>query len=260
MLLSSGPAAAGWPKPAGGESASGDPEVLFTFDDGPHEKHTAAILDTLDRHGVKAIFFWVGWRISKGKRAATRRALVERAVREGHLVANHTISHPNLCQIKAKQAAEEIDENSRVYEEVSGLPLLLFRAPYGAYCKRLVRMLGDRHIDHMHWDIDPQEWSHHDAKRTANFVTGKLKHLKGRAIVILHDTHRVTVRALPKILTWIEEENERRRKSGKKRPIRIISGSDLVGERLATKVLGWAADSSMTSVIRLERVLERLVP
>lgn len=259
--LGAGTARAGWPTPAGGESASGDPEVLFTFDDGPHEKHTAAILDELGRRGIKAVFFWVGWRITKGGGQAQERVrLVQRAVREGHLVANHTISHPNLCLIKPEQAAYEIDDNIRVFEAASGLPILLFRAPYGAHCKRLKHMLAERSLVHMHWDIDPQEWSDHDSKRTARVITRKLERLEGRAIVIMHDTHKVTVNALPKILDWIEEENERRKKKGDKRLIRIINGSDLVLERPDARTLERVVEAGMRSADHLTAVLDRLVP
>ncbi|MEM9489054.1 MAG: polysaccharide deacetylase family protein, partial [Myxococcota bacterium] len=184
-LVLPGNAAARWPTPAGGPSASGDPEVLFTFDDGPHGKHTPAVLDELAKRGATAIFFWVSWRLNHGD-VAVNREIVLRTVREGHLVANHTINHPNLCTISEAEAAVEIDGNGAEFERATGLPMLLFRAPYGAHCKRLERMLADRSLEHIHWDIDPQEWRHHNTTRTANFIIITLKRLDGRAIVSLH--------------------------------------------------------------------------
>lgn len=252
--------ARGWPTPAAGSSASGDPEVVFTFDDGPHEKHTAAILDELGKRHIQAIFFWVGRRISSGSRMDDRIALVRRAVREGHLIANHTITHPDLCLIDTAAAELEIDENIRLYEHASGLPMLLFRAPYGAYCKRLKRMLGDRSLRHLHWDIDPQEWDHHDPKRAARYVTAKLARLDGRAVVLMHDTHAVTRRALPIILDWIEEENERRSASGKGRPIRIIDASELVIESMDIPAIVWARDAAKAPALRISAALSRLIP
>jgi peptidoglycan/xylan/chitin deacetylase (PgdA/CDA1 family) len=260
LLLGAGHAQARWPTPAGGKSASGDPEVLFTFDDGPHEKHSTAILDELDRRGIRAIFFWVGRRLDKGSQIERRREVVERAVRDGHLIANHTFSHANLCSVPAEQAAQEIDSNIRLYETVTGMPMLLFRAPYGAHCKRLERMLSERALGHMHWDIDPQEWTDHDPERTARYIIKRLESLEGRAIVILHDIHVVTVRALPRILDWIEKENARRAQRGGKRPIRIISGSDLVIEQLQTALWSWAADATRSSAVRVQAAFDRLVP
>jgi peptidoglycan/xylan/chitin deacetylase (PgdA/CDA1 family) len=261
LVSSSGPAQARWPTPAAGQSASGAPEVLFTFDDGPHETYTAEVLDTLKAHGVHAIFFWVGRRVApQGEKVDERRDLIHRAVREGHLVANHTVSHPNLCQIESAQAAHEIDANVLIFEEASGLPMLLFRAPYGAHCKRLEQMLADRSLAHMHWDIDPQEWSDHDAKRTAKYITNRLARLEGRAIVILHDTHKVTAKALPMVLEWLEEENTRRRERGDKPPIRILSGSDLIIERMDRGMLTWAEENTRVAAVRFEAAVSRLIP
>lgn len=261
LAWSAGSAQARWPTPAGGGSASGAPEVLFTFDDGPHERYTAEILDTLAQHGVRAIFFWVGRRVAtKGAKVDERRELVRRAVREGHLVANHTLTHPNLCQIESDQAAEEIDDNVRIFEEASGLPMLLFRAPYGAHCKRLEQMLAERSLAHMHWDIDPQEWTDHDAKRTAKYIIDRLAKLEGRAIVILHDTQKVSASALPRVLEWLDEENARRAEEGDKPVIRVLSGSDLIVERMERDMLAWAADSSLVAARRFETALARLIP
>ena len=239
---------------------SGDPEVLFTFDDGPHETHTASVLDTLREHDIQAVFFWVGRRVKGGKKVSERQELVRRAVRERHLVANHTLTHPDLCQIKAAEAATEIDDNARIYQELSGLPQVLFRTPYGARCKRLKRMLAERALDHMHWDIDPQEWSDHDAERTAKYVIRRLDKLTGRAIVIMHDTHKVTARALPKILKWLSKENERRQETEHERPIRILSGSELVLERLHSSVWTWALGASATRAREIRSTLVRLIP
>lgn len=250
----------GWSKPAGGPSASGGPEVILTFDDGPHRDYTATILDELERRNLKAIFFWVGHRVTKGGRIDEQIDLVHRAVREGHLIANHTINHVNLCLVKPREAEAEIDENTRIYEELSGLPILLFRSPYGARCRRLIQLLQERSMAHMHWDIDPREWMHHDADQVTRYVIGKLKRLEGRAVVLMHDTKMASARALPEILDWIDEENERRRKSGKKPPIRILSGSDLMAEQLDPAVPAWLANTMERSVTSFTATLNRLLP
>ena len=90
--------------PALGPSSSGGPEVVFTFEDGPHEEHTSPILDALAQHGVSAIFFVTGWRIAgTSKNADTRRALLARTVRERHTIGNHTVHHAHMCTIKREK-------------------------------------------------------------------------------------------------------------------------------------------------------------
>lgn len=250
----------GWPKPAGGASASGGPEIILTFDDGPHREYTATILDELKRRGLQAIFFWVGHRVTKGGHTNQQIELVHRAVREGHLIANHTINHANLCLVKPAEAELEIDENTRIYEELSGLPILLFRSPYGARCRRLMKILDERSLAHLHWDIDPREWMHHDSDEVTRYVIAKLKHLDGRAVVLMHDTKAASARALPRILDWIDKENERRRKRGDKPPIRILSGSDLMVERLDPAVPDWFAGAVDRSMLTITSTLGRLLP
>jgi peptidoglycan/xylan/chitin deacetylase (PgdA/CDA1 family) len=233
-----------WPQPAAGPSASGDPEVVFTFDDGPHETYTAEILDELARRRIHAIFFWVGHRVEDTRRGYDkRRELVARAIREGHIVANHTVTHAHMCLVPEEQAAQEIDLNRHMYEALTGMPVMLFRTPYGARCARLEKLLADRGLGHFHWDIDPQEWKFHSAERTFQYVTKKLSKLRGRAVLLLHDTKKTTANALPRILDWIDAENVRRRAAGE-RPLRILAGEDVVAERLPAGLLGWLRDTS----------------
>ena len=249
MIMGPTPALARWPTPAGGESTSGAPEILLTFDDGPHEKYTPRILDALAQYRVRAVFFWVGHRIRRtGRRSQMRQELVGRAIREGHLIANHTINHVHLCKVSRNQAEREIDGNARLYEDATGLPMILFRAPYGDHCRRLLRMLSDRQLEHLHWDIDAREWRDRDGKYAANRVIRKLQKLQGRAIILFHDTKAATPIAVPLVLQWIVQENRRRHEENQPQ-IRILNGSDFVAERFQNTLMHWfkAATSTMTN-------------
>jgi peptidoglycan-N-acetylglucosamine deacetylase len=259
-LVAPGEVRAGWPRPAAGESQSGDPEVIFTFDDGPHEKWSAYILDVLAAHKVSAIFYWVGHRVEGRRRAVKkrRRALVDRAVRDGHLIGNHTVNHVHLCH-SGTDAAAEIDHNHSLYEDLTALPIILFRTPYGDKCRKLVALLGERGLTHLHWDIDPREYNGLTAEGTAQYVIGRLKRLRGRAVVLMHDTKGASARALPAILNWIEAENARRQRTGK-RPIRILSGSDLVVESGRGPLWLWGTDTAEAARGWLGRSVVRLVP
>ena len=250
-----------WPRPAGGASASGNPELLLTFDDGPHEKYTRRILDTLDEHGLQAIFFWTGHRVLKERRGLDERlALVERAVSSGHLVGNHTISHAKLCALPKKAAEREIDEAGRVFEGLTNLPMILFRAPYGSRCKRLDKMLSERALNHLHWDMDPQEFRHHSVATTVAYVARKLRRLQDgqRAVLLMHDTQPTSARALPKILAWIQKENAKREKRGRL-PIRIIPASSWVAETQALPLVTWGRDSVLAGSRALRVAARKLM-
>lgn len=257
------PAYAGkWPHPAAGDSASGDPEVLLTFDDGPHEKYTPIILDALRKRGLQAIFFWTGARINAdGAKRGERLEIMEQAVRDGHLIGNHTYSHAKLCVVSKSEAAREIDRTQEIYSQLLRMPFSLFRVPYGARCKRLDRILSERNIEHLHWDLDPQEFLHHSSDIAFAYVSRKLRRLKDgkRAVLLMHDTKPATARAIPKILRWIDEENSRRISKGR-RPIRIISASNWYEEKYPAPLFRWAQVSGRNASNRLLRALATLVP
>ncbi len=248
-----------WPRPAAGDSASGQPELILTFDDGPHEEYTPKILAELDRRGLKATFFWVGHRVTGSRRNVhKRRAIARQAVRDGHLVGNHTINHAQLCQGTREIAEWEIDENERIWRKLIGMPLRWFRVPYGARCDRVHDMLAERGLTHFHWDMDPQEWEHHDLDVTVEYVQRKLRSLRGRGVLLLHDTKGITVHALPIILDWIDDENERRIKRDRK-PIKIVSYVELAREQLAPG-MDDLLDSTLADVLDFAGTIGSLIP
>jgi len=234
--------AKGWPTPAAGPSLSGDPEIIFTFDDGPSPTTTPKVLDTLAKYKVKAIFFLVGEMAgSENKKIAP---IVKRILDEGHVIANHTHEHKDLCRGKTSDeaAAKDIDHGKATIEKVAGVNTFWFRAPYGVRCDRLDGMLAERHIQHFHWDLDPQEWKHDDAKKAFSYVTGALAKSSSRNVLLMHDIKKATVESLPQILEWIEAENARREVSHKRR-IRIIGAPELAAERFPAELRTWAADA-----------------
>ncbi|MEO7095223.1 MAG: polysaccharide deacetylase family protein [Polyangiales bacterium] len=242
LLAISGTAAAkGWPTPAAGESASGDPEILFTFDDGPSPTTTPKILDTLAKYKIHAVFFMVGEMVDGGNKKVP--AIVQRILREGHVIANHTMHHKDLCRVKQDEtAAADIDDGREAIEAISGLHLAWFRTPYGSRCKRVEDLLAERGLIHFHWDLDPQEWKHNDAKKAFDYVTGSLARSSDRNVLLMHDIKTATVKALPEILEWIAAENVRRAES-KKRPIRIVQAPMYAAEQLPKGFAAWALDA-----------------
>lgn len=230
--------AKGWPTPAAGPTMTGDPELIFTFDDGPNKDLTPLVLDTLAKHQIKAVFFLVGEMAAQPQAPA----ILERMLREGHILANHTMTHQDLCRVKdPERAAQEIDNGKAVIEKAAGTQLRWFRTPYGVRCDRLDQMLGERGITHFHWDLDPQEWKHGNKKKTVEYVTKQIGRMTGRNVLLMHDIKKATVEALPEILDFIEAENARRKETRRRR-IRIIQPWELAAERLPAGTLEWLSE------------------
>jgi peptidoglycan/xylan/chitin deacetylase (PgdA/CDA1 family) len=241
LVSAGGAAARPWPTPAAGDSASGGPEVLFTFDDGPNPRTTPLVLDTLARHHVHAVFFMVGEMAGVGTPRV--RAIIERVLREGHVIATHTMKHHDLCRVSEAAAVRDLDDGKATVEQAAGVPTAWFRVPFGARCDRLERMLAERQLTHFHWDLDPQEWKHGDAAKAVRYVTGELGRAHGRNVLLMHDIKQATVKALPQILDWIDAENARREKAHRK-PIRIVQAPALAVERLPRGLGAWLRDAT----------------
>ena len=208
------------------------PELLFTFDDGPALDKTPKVLDLLDAHGIKAVFFVNGWHFQGNKASDEKsRELLREIQRRGHAVGNHTVHHYFLCgHVYAKRAPQEIEENAALIARAIGIRPDLFRTPYGAHCKLLSETLDALGIRPIGWDIDPQDWRVKNAGKIQAYVISHLKNLHGRAILLLHDVQAETVKALPQILDWLDKENARR-KEANEAPIKVIDYAYLIPPR-----------------------------
>lgn len=159
-------------------------ELALTFDDGPNPKWTPRLLDVLGEHGVKATFFLLG------SRAQAEPELVRRIVAEGHLIGNHSWSHPNLALSRAGRVREELALTSHALEKITGERIKYFRPPFGArrpVVFRIARSLGLRVVT---WNAMTSDWSETSADRIAGELTGKIGRLgrRGRAAnIVLHD-------------------------------------------------------------------------
>jgi peptidoglycan/xylan/chitin deacetylase (PgdA/CDA1 family) len=89
-------------------------ELALTFDDGPNPAWTPRLLEILASHDVRATFFLVG------SHAQAEPELVRRIVAAGHLIGNHSWSHPNLALTSARRVREELTRTSQTLEEIAG--------------------------------------------------------------------------------------------------------------------------------------------
>src|SRR5580692_10030031 len=98
-------------------------ELALTFDDGPNPACTPRLLDILSQHDVRATFFLVG------RYAYAEPALVRRIQAAGHLIGNHSWSHPNLAITPARRITEELTRTRDTLRQITGAPVRYFRPP-----------------------------------------------------------------------------------------------------------------------------------
>ncbi|MEU6537740.1 polysaccharide deacetylase family protein [Streptomyces sp. NPDC047000] len=127
--------------------------ILLTFDDGPDPRYTPKILDTLARYGVHATFFVCGEQASENLR------LLGRMADEGHIVGNHTWSHPLLTAMSRDGISSEMTRTSKVIESGYGEPPRWFRAPYGAWNRTVFRLGAELGMEPLAWTVDTNDWA-----------------------------------------------------------------------------------------------------
>ncbi|MCC6214949.1 MAG: polysaccharide deacetylase family protein [Polyangiaceae bacterium] len=166
----------------------GGARAILTFDDAPARHHQAdELLDVLRRLEVRALFFPTGvW-------ARLRPAWVERAVREGHRVCNHTLSHVDLT---SRRLTEE-DVRREIGEGATDGECRLFRPPLMAIDERAERVAADLGWELFLWDVDPRDWDGLEARDLVHAVLGRIR---PDAVVLFHVHAPNTVAALPELV------------------------------------------------------------
>jgi peptidoglycan/xylan/chitin deacetylase (PgdA/CDA1 family) len=163
-------------------------ELALTFDDGPNPACTARLLDILAQHGVHATFFLIG------SFAHQLPDLVRRIVAAGHLIGNHSWSHPDLALTAARRVDEELTRTRDTLQQITGAPIRYFRPPFGARRPHVLRMATQLGMEPVTWNAMTNDWSEPSADAIAGQLIRKIDRLErqGRAAnIVLHDgSHR----------------------------------------------------------------------
>ena len=151
--------------------------ICLTFDDGPHPRLTARLLEMLDRHDVKATFFCTG------RNAQLHPAMLKEIDLRGHEVANHSMSHLDMHRLSTSALMKEILDCKKFIDDTLNKAVGNFRAPYGHFRweMRRLRKVGIEGL--VGWNIAPY-WESDNSKYYFDFVKSNLRF---GAIVLLHD-------------------------------------------------------------------------
>lgn len=184
----------------------GDPELLrpgevvLTFDDGPVPRTTRPILAALAAECTKATFFMVG------RMAAAYPDVVREVAAQGHTVGTHTWSHANLGGASPDRMRAQIESAIATVEKAVGEPVApFFRYPYLSSSRASVAYLKDRGIAQIAVDIDSSDYLARKPRSVVQRVMARTV-AKGRGIILLHDIHLWTARAVPDLLAHLKEE------------------------------------------------------
>ncbi|PXA99739.1 polysaccharide deacetylase [Nostoc sp. 3335mG] len=189
-------------------TGAADPKAIaLTFDDGPDPTWTPPILDVLEAAKVPATFFVVG------ENAIEHPGLLQRIVRDGDELGNHSYTHPNLATTGERTTTLELNATQRLIQAYTGRSTTLFRAPYFGDAEPttmdeiapalLAQDLGYTVVG-LH--VDPNDWQRPGADAIVRQVVEQVEDASAdssRNVVLLHDgggDRAQTVAALPRII------------------------------------------------------------
>ena len=167
--------------------------VLLTFDDGPEYDITPKILDILAAYNARAVFFVVGKKINDSPE------LLDLIVSRGHIIGNHTYSHPNRIMTSATEYQEEILKCAEMIQQRTGQGPYLIRPPLGISYATL-RVSRRLKVKTILWSIEGGEAGVHKEESAAAIGDRLNKTLRARDILLLHDENPKALAILDIIL------------------------------------------------------------
>jgi peptidoglycan-N-acetylglucosamine deacetylase len=161
---------------AGGER--GTRQLALTYDDGPNDPHTLRLLEVLARHSVHATFFLIGRYVHQ------RPDIVRELVKAGHVVGNHTFTHPLLTLKSPADIRRELIDCRKAIQDAIGPHSNLFRPPFGGRRPAVLRIARDLGLHPIMWNITGYDW---DAPPAAAIEKKIEKQMRGGDVILLHD-------------------------------------------------------------------------
>jgi peptidoglycan/xylan/chitin deacetylase (PgdA/CDA1 family) len=165
-------------------AGSNPDELALTYDDGPNDACTEQLLDVLARHQVHATFFVIG------RFARERVALIRRIREAGHLVGNHTWTHPMLLYRSPGTAREELRTTSAALEDALGERIAYFRPPHGARRPDVLRAARELGMVPVLWNVTGHDWKPISAKQIVTNLEKGIRRNRRRGVgsnLLLHD-------------------------------------------------------------------------
>jgi peptidoglycan-N-acetylglucosamine deacetylase len=172
-------------------------EIAVTYDDGPNPAATPQLLEVLARHNVHATFFLIG------NFARECPALVREIAAAGHLIGNHTTTHPWLPFHSAARIRQELADCNAALEDILGAPIHFFRAPHGARRPFVLRVASELNLTPVQWNIITGDWKPIGAQAIAARAMRGISHNQNRnraSNIVLHDGGSLALNA-PRIPT-----------------------------------------------------------
>ena len=176
-------------------------KIYLTFDAGYENGNTPAILDALKKHEAPATFFVVGNFISENQ------DLIKRMEAEGHIVGNHTMTHPDMSKISTQESFQkELSGVEDIYKEITGKEMTKFyRPPQGIYSTPNLSMAKEMGYHTFFWSLAYVDWYQDNQPDPQEAIEKLTRRIHPGAIVLLHSTSSTNAQILDELLNKWED-------------------------------------------------------
>ena len=171
--------------------------VGLTFDDGPSNSNTPALLNALKQNGLRATMF------NEGQYAAAYPSQVRAEANAGMWIGNHSYTHPHLTQKSQSQIDSEISRTQQAIANAGGGTPKLFRPPYGETNSTVQSVEAKYGLKQIIWDVDSGDWNN----ASTNAIVAANARLTNGQVILMHEWPANTRAAIPRIAQGLASRN-----------------------------------------------------
>ncbi len=153
-------------------------QIALTYDDGPNDPHTMRLLEVLAGHGVRATFFLIGRYVQQ------RPEIAREIVQAGHVVGNHTFTHPLLTLKSEGHIRHELEQCRSALQDAVGEHSNLFRPPFGGRRPAVLGVARKLGLEPVMWNVTGYDWNAPPAAAIERKVGTEIR---GGDVILLHD-------------------------------------------------------------------------
>lgn len=180
----------------------GNKKIYITFDAGYEAGYTPKILGVLEKHNVKATFFVVGTLMKSNPE------LIKQIDEKGHIVANHSMHHPNMSKMSTMEDfKKEIEPVEELYKEITGKDMKKFyRPPQGIFSETNLKMANELGYKTIFWSLAYVDWYKDKQPSKEDALNKIMSRIHDGAIILLHSTSKTNSEILDELLTKLEKQ------------------------------------------------------
>ena len=176
-------------------------QVALTFDDGPDSYYTERVLEILKDHDIPATFFLVGSNIN------IYPDVVKKIVEDGHVIASHSWSHPDLYKLNKEELILQIKDTEKAIKDQTDVSIRFIRPPWGFVSDMLIQTAQEMNYKIVNWNVDSIDWRDQNVDQ---ILINTIPNISNDSIILFHSAGGrdqnldATINVLPELIETLK--------------------------------------------------------